>query len=109
MPMDRSKYPGNWEEISYEIRFVRAHARCEWIEGHKRCEAIHGLPHPITGSKVVLTTAHLNHKPMDVRRSNLMAMCQLHHLRYDAQHHADNVRKKKEQRKLELIKRIRLA
>lgn len=26
--------------------------------------------------------------PADCRDANLMAMCQLHHLRYDARHHA---------------------
>lgn len=30
MPMDRSKYPANWKEISREIRFVRAKGLCEW-------------------------------------------------------------------------------
>jgi hypothetical protein len=78
--MDRSKYPDNWEEISHHIRFVRAKGKCEWPE----CGAEHLKPHPVTGSKVVLTTAHLeNEDPMDCRYENLMAMCQKHHLAYD--------------------------
>ena len=27
MPMDRSRYPDNWEQISQDIRFGRANAR----------------------------------------------------------------------------------
>lgn len=30
MPMDRSRYPANWQEISQEIRFGRANGCCEW-------------------------------------------------------------------------------
>ena len=45
---------------------------------------------PVTGSSVVLTTAHLDHDPANVDRSNLRAMCQRCHLTYDANHHAKN-------------------
>ena len=38
---------------------------------------------------IVLTTAHLNHEPEDCRPENLAAMCQRHHLAYDAQHHKE--------------------
>lgn len=36
--------------------------------------------------KVILTIAHLNHDEtnMDVKDEDLMAMCQMHHCRYDA-------------------------
>jgi hypothetical protein len=37
---------------------------------------------------IVLTVAHLNHQPEDCRPQNLAAMCQRHHLAYDAEHHA---------------------
>lgn len=36
---------------------------------------------------IVLTVAHLNHQPEDCRPENLAAMCQRHHLAYDAPHH----------------------
>lgn len=84
MPMDRSKYPKDWEAISNYIRFERAKGQCEFIENGKRCQARHLHPHPQTGSKVVLTTAHLeDENPMNCAHSNLMAMCQKHHLAYD--------------------------
>lgn len=38
--------------------------------------------------KVVLTTAHLDHTPENCAPSNLRALCQQCHLRYDALHHA---------------------
>jgi hypothetical protein len=42
-----------------------------------------------TGSKVILTVAHLNHTPEDCRDENLLAMCQGCHLHYDREHHAE--------------------
>jgi 5-methylcytosine-specific restriction endonuclease McrA len=37
--------------------------------------------------RIVLTVAHLNHKPEDCRPENLKAWCQRCHLRYDAAMH----------------------
>ena len=82
MPCDYRRYPPNWHELSRHIRFVRAKGRCEW------CGAVHGLPHPATGSKVVLTVAHLNHDVQDNREENLAALCQRCHLSHDARQHA---------------------
>jgi len=45
---------------------------------------MNGEPHPITGSKVVLTVMHLNHQPEDNRDENLLHGCQGCHNRYDA-------------------------
>lgn len=87
-PENRKRYPKNWKEISERIRFDRAGGRCEFIIGAARCEALHGRPHPITGSKVVLTVAHLDHIPENCDDENLLAGCQRCHLRYDAKHHA---------------------
>ena len=80
--MDRSLYPPDWEQISNRIRFQRAGGVCE------QCGAVHGQPHPVTGSRVVLTTAHLDHNPANCTDDNLKALCQRCHLRYDAQMHA---------------------
>lgn len=86
---NRDKYPPDWKAISYRIRFERAGGRCE-CTGHcgldhgGRCAAEHGKPHPTTGSIVVLTTMHLNHKPEDCRDEVLLAGCQQCHNRYDA-------------------------
>ena len=88
MPIKRELYPWNWDAISLDIRINRAGNRCEW------CGAPNGYPHPVTGSKVVLTVAHLGiEKPdgtpgdkedkLDCRPANLAALCQRCHLNYD--------------------------
>jgi hypothetical protein len=92
MPIDYSLYADDWQEISYSIRFERAGGRCECsgeCEKHdERCEAQNYAPHPVTGSRVILTVAHLDHDINNNDLSNLMAMCQKCHLTYDASYHA---------------------
>lgn len=78
-PENRARYPKDWKAISLSIR-ERAAWRCE-TEG---CGAENGKPHPITGSKVVLTVAHLDHTPENCDPDNLRAWCQRCHNRYDA-------------------------
>jgi hypothetical protein len=51
---------------------------------------VHGEPHPVTRSRVVLTTAHLDHTPENCHDSNLKAMCQRCHLSYDLDLHRAN-------------------
>lgn len=92
-PENKARYPDNWREISDRIRFERAGGRCEFDEppgSGDRCQARHGEAHPVTGSKVVLTVAHLNHTPEDCDDDNLLAGCQRCHLRYDALHHRES-------------------
>ena len=52
-----------------------------------RCTARNGAPHPVTGNRVVLTVAHLDHNPEHCEPDNLRAMCQRCHLAYDAELH----------------------
>jgi hypothetical protein len=92
-PENRGRYPRDWPVISLGIRSGRAAGRCECAgecgSGHGgRCPARHGYPHPVTGSLVVLTVAHLDHTPEHCDPANLRAMCQRCHLAYDAAHHA---------------------
>jgi 5-methylcytosine-specific restriction endonuclease McrA len=104
MPFHRERYPADWEEISLRIR-ARSGGRCEF------CGAENYKPHPVTGSRVVLTVAHLDHDPQNCSDENLRALCQRCHLRYDARHHARNAaatryRKKVASGQLELIPRL---
>ena len=92
-PENRSRYPQDWPAISRTIRFDRAEGRCE-CRGEcgrathpGRCPNTHGQPAYGTGSRVVLTTAHLDHTPENCDPANLRAMCQGCHLHYDAEHH----------------------
>lgn len=66
------------------VRFGRAKDRCEW------CKAHNGLPNPVTGSKVILTVAHLDRDPSNNRFANLAALCQRCHIRYDQAQHIRN-------------------
>ncbi len=93
-PEMQDRYPKDWAAISQRIRFGRAESRCEctgWCGAtpHEagRCDAVHNRPHPLTGSKVVLTVAHLDRIPENCGFSNLRALCQRCHLAYDADDH----------------------
>lgn len=102
-PENKARYPKNWKsEIVPRIR-ARSGDRCE-CEGEcgvthsiqppeattLRCHAVNGKPHPITGSKVVLTVGHLNRVPEEDSDDVLRHWCQDCHLRYDRE---DNQRK----------------
>lgn len=96
---NRARYPADWAAISADIRFVRAGGRCECtgecatrgavrraclsaaLTG-ERCQAVHG-GWSARGTRVVLTTAHLDDTPENVGGDNLRAMCQACHLAYD--------------------------
>ena len=93
MPVDYSEYPDDWHEISKYIRFTRAENKCE------TCGAANYAPHPVTGSKVILTVAYIRPDKHDVRynpanydpedeTNNLVAECQLCHLWRDRHLHA---------------------
>lgn len=76
----RKEYGPGWTKLSKRIRFVRAGNKCEF------CGAENYKPHPITGSRVVLTVAHLDHDHRNHAEENLKALCQRCHNRYDAAH-----------------------
>lgn len=84
-PENRGRYPENWKWIRAKI-LERSGSRCEW-EG---CGVANYAIHPETGSRVVLTIAHLDHQPENNDFENLRAWCQLHHNRYDAPFRAAN-------------------
>lgn len=113
-PDNVHRYPPDWPAISKRIRTERAGDRCECSgqcgHDHKhenvlaeidditigylnagevedQCRAVNSASHPVTGSKVVLTVAHLDHTPENVDETNLLALCQRCHLAYDRDHH----------------------
>jgi hypothetical protein len=89
-PENRSRYPRDWKATGLRIRQERAGNRCE----QAGCGAVNGLPHPITGSKVMLTVAHLDHAPENCADANLRAMCQRCHNAYDAAYRRENRRRR---------------
>ena len=93
-PSERAKYPPQWKNLSFSIRFLRAQGVCECtgqcgLHAGRRCTERHGQQASYARGKVVLTTMHLNHEPSDCRPENLMAACQRCHNRYDSAHRAD--------------------
>lgn len=84
MPIDYKQYHPKWSLISRLVRFIRAKNKCEW------CGAANGEPHPKTGSKVVLTVAHIDHDKDNNDFKNLAALCQKCHLGHDIKQHCDN-------------------
>ena len=98
-PENLDRYPKHWPWIRDRI-LNRAGNRCEGSPDFPNCRAINYEPHPETGSRVVLTVAHLDHIPehcdgmapndpaLELTQSNLRAWCQRCHLNYDALHHA---------------------
>lgn len=88
-PSEKARYPVDWPAISYKRR-KEAKWTCEGSPRYPDCRAKGGQPHPVTGSTVVLTVAHLDHTPENVDRANLRVWCQRCHLTYDARHHAES-------------------
>ncbi len=91
--------------ISKRIR-ARAEGRCEGPPGREledqatRCRAHQGMPHPLTGSKVVLTVAHVHDPdPMNCSDSNLAALCQRCHLNHDRSHHIAKAKRSRRERR----------
>ena len=87
-PENKARYPKDWRAISLRIR-ERAGNKCEG------CGAKNGEPHPITGSKVVLTVAHLDHTPENCADDNLKAWCQKCHNSYDAPERARGIKERR--------------
>jgi hypothetical protein len=69
----RAEYPADWDEISTRIRTL-AGWRC------LACDTPHG-PRPF-----VLTTHHIDHNPPNVADDNLVALCQVCHLKAHGKH-----------------------
>lgn len=101
MPISRenaARYPANWRAISASIK-ERAKYVCESLPGQPACGARDGERHPITGAVVVLTVAHLDHQPENCAPSNLRALCQRCHNRYDQKHRQRNAAKTRRTKK----------
>lgn len=87
-PENKARYPKNWKEISLRIR-ERAGNKCEG------CGAENYKPHPVTGSKVILTVAHLDHTPENCSDENLKAWCQKCHNSYDIKHRRNGIKERR--------------
>ena len=86
MPINYKNYPPDWKTRIRPAILARAGNTCE------QCGAANHQPHPCTGSRVVLTIAHLDHNRDNNTYGNLAALCQKCHLTLDAKQHAVNAR-----------------
>jgi hypothetical protein len=86
---NRNRYPKDWKLRSRFVRFYRARNRCEW------CGCENYQPHPVTGSRVVLTVAHVHDdRPEASGLLNLAALCQRCHNRHDMKDRAKRRRER---------------
>ena len=91
---NKGRYPKNWKMISEFIRFKRAGNKCEW------CGAENYKPHPHTGSKVILTVAHIfDKRPENCALDNLAALCQRCHLNHDRKEHLEKQKQNRWEKK----------
>jgi 5-methylcytosine-specific restriction endonuclease McrA len=80
MPIDYKKYPKDWKLISRAI-INEQNNSCFF------CPAENYKPHWKTGSKVVLTVAHLDSNIKNNSKYNLRGLCQRCHLLLDLELH----------------------
>ena len=90
MPIDYSEYPDNWLSEIRPAILERAGHCCEGSPAYPDCRAVNYQPHPITGSKVILTIAHMDQDKENNDWTNLRALCQRCHLRHDIGQHISN-------------------
>jgi hypothetical protein len=110
----RGLYPFDWQQLSYAVRFKRAHGRCEhcgrphglWVlhlgdgrwwdpqrqtwrsgQGRELKRAPSLVLTMLRSTRVVLSCAHLNHDPTENSGNNLKALCQRCHLLHDRPEH----------------------
>jgi hypothetical protein len=126
-PENKARYPANWKEIRTAI-LARAENRCETCRVLNGARIARGTgPFADTFQNeeaevfdaetgayiaqvrmgeyqvknmvtIVLTIAHLDHQPENCDPANLRALCQMHHLRHDAAHHAETARNTRRER-----------
>lgn len=85
----KALYPGGgthskeWKAFRASL-LDRAGNCCEGTPQRPECRAENGKPHPETGSKVVLTIAHMDHDESHADPDRCRALCQRCHNAWDA-------------------------
>ena len=116
-----ARYPKNWKGVRARI-VERSRGRCEChgecgvdhdiqhqnfvgdeTDCDPRCTEVHKTPALFFKGDVVLTVAHLDHKPENCDDDNLRAMCQRCHNRYDQPHRQANAAKTRAKKKCQEV------
>lgn len=100
MPINYNDYPPDWKTRIRPDILNRSGNCCEGSPQYPDCRVPNYAIHPETGSKVVLTIAHLNHDINDNDYDNLRAWCQRCHNTYDAEYRKNNIRRKRREREI---------
>lgn len=95
MPMQRDRYPDDWDAIALAIKEA-----CDW-----RCQDC-GMQCRRPGEafdthRRTMSVAHLDHNPTNCDVSNLRGWCSACHLRYDAPMHAQHAAETRRRRVIE--------
>lgn len=92
-PENRDRYPKDWKTVIVPAVRARSGDRCEGSPYYPNCRAENGCAHPVTGSTVVLTVAHLEGEPLESRDITQMRhWCQRCHNTYDAKARAAGIK-----------------
>jgi len=92
MPWNIKDYPADWCDVVRPAILARAQNRCEGSKNYQNCYVLNYTAHPDTGSKVILTTAHLCRcAPKCGELSHLRLLCQRCHLTLDVELHQQHV------------------
>mgnify|MGYP000896261121 FL=1 len=92
-PENRSRYPADWKTVIVPAVRERSGNVCEGSPAYPDCRALNGFPHPVTGSRVVLTVAHIDHDDLETRDlTRLRHWCQRCHNTYDARMRAAGIK-----------------
>ena len=75
-----------WTALRRRI-LERARNCCEGSPAYPECRVPNRELHPVTGSKVVLTVAHVDQQAENNADDNLRAWCQRCHLKHYEEHH----------------------
>jgi len=86
MPIDRTRYPDNWDEIARQVKDA-----ADWT--CQTCGKLCRRPgEPFDTHQRTLTVHHDDGHPENGAPENMIAVCAPCHLQLDAQRHADHAR-----------------
>lgn len=88
---ERAKTLRSQEWLAFRAFILfRAANRCEGTPQHPGCRAANHEAHPKTGSRVVLTIAHMDHEETHMDPERCRALCQRCHNQWDMPHRQAN-------------------
>ncbi|MCK5633257.1 hypothetical protein KAH94_05875 [bacterium] len=112
--VNKKLYSDSWPEIRLAVG-ERSGNRCEGSPEYPDCRVKNGDLHSVTGSKVVLTVAHLDHDPtnnddfeetmeiLSLKKSNFRHWCQRCHNTYDAPMRRRGINERKYKKQLQFL------